>query len=98
MLLTDSFRLFLRSLSIGGRLAYVETEYFGGAGGQGALVCRDGVETMPPLWRESGVINLALKEIGVRRGILADRFANIGLDHIRGNDDLLDLIATQKTK
>ena len=42
MLLTNGFRVQLRKLSLGGQLAYVETEYFGGNGGQGALVCRDG--------------------------------------------------------
>jgi len=98
VLLTDSFRLFLRSLSKGGQLAYIETEYFGGVGGQGSLVCRDGVEVIPPTWQESNAINRALKEIGVRRGLMADRFASIGLGDIRGNDELLDMIAAQKNE
>lgn len=97
VLLTDSFRLFLRSLSKGGQLAYIETEYFGGVGGQGAFVCRDGIEVIPPMW-ESNAINRALKEIGVRRRLLADRFATIGLGDIRGNDELLDMIAAQKNE
>jgi len=48
MLLTNGFRTQLQDLSRGGQLAYVETEYFGGSGGQGALVCHDGEEIMPP--------------------------------------------------
>lgn len=97
VLLTDSFRLFLRSLSKGGQLAYIETDYFGGVGGQGAFVCRDGIEVIAPTW-ESNAINRALKEIGVRRGLLTDRFASIGLGDIRGNDELLEMIASQKNE
>ena len=96
--LTGAFRLFLRSLSDDGELAYLETDYFGGAGGQGALVCRDGAEIMPPTWHSSGLIKRALKEIGVPRKLFSDRLDSIGLDEIHTNDDLLDLIAVQKAK
>ncbi len=96
--LTGTFRLFLRSLSIGGELAYLETDYFGGAGGQGTLICRNGVEVMPPKWQSSRLINRALKEIGVRRNLFTDRLASIGLSDIRGNDELLDMIAAQKNE
>lgn len=95
MLLTSGFRNQLRTLSCGGQLAYVETEYFGGAGGQGALVCRDGDEIMPPEWNESGTINDALKLIGLKRGLVADRFTAAGFAQVRSDDDVLDLIAAQ---
>ena len=95
MQLTHGFRSFLQTLSRGGQLAYVETEYFGGEGGQGALVCRDGQEIMPPTWNKSGPINNALKLIGLKRGILGDRFAAAGFAQIRSDDDILDLIAAQ---
>ena len=98
MFLTNGFRSELRNLSRGGSLAYVETEYFGGSGGQGALVCRDGDEIMPPEWHESGTINDALKLIGFKRGILADRFTAAGFADVRDDDDLLDLIARQSAK
>jgi hypothetical protein len=97
MLLTNGFRSFLAMLSRGGALAYVETEYFGGTGGQGALVCRDGEEVMPPTWHESGTINAALKLIGLSRGLLMDRFAAIGFARVRSNDDLLAQIEEQSS-
>jgi len=92
MLLTNGFRSLLAELSCGGELAYVETEYFGGTGGQGALVCRDGEEIMPPTWHTSGTINAALKVIGLSRGLHFDRFAAIGFTKVRSNEDLLALI------
>jgi hypothetical protein len=95
MLLTPGFRSQLRSLSRDGLLAYVETEYFGGVGGQGALVCRNGEEIMPPTWDDSGIINAALRLLDVPRGLLTDRFAAVGFAQVRSNDDILDLIAKQ---
>ncbi len=97
-LLTNGFRTLLRSLSRGGLLAYVETEYFGGSGGQGALVCRDGDEIMPPEWHDSGTINDALKLIGLQGGVFADRFTAAGFADVRDDDDILDLIARQSAK
>ncbi len=96
MLMTNGFRLFLQRLSIGGQLAYVETEYFGGEGGQGAVVCRNGSEVMPPTWRESDTINDALKLIGMKRGMFADEFLAAGLGLVRNNDQILDQIANAK--
>jgi hypothetical protein len=95
MLLTDRFRDLLCTLSQGGQLAYVETEYFGGFGGQGALVCRDGVEIMPPTWREYGTINDALNRIGLKRDAFADEFVAAGFDLVRDNDDIIELIQSQ---
>jgi len=95
MLLTDGFRRMLQSLSDGGQLAYVETEYFGGAGGQGALVYRDKEQILMPMFSESGMINKALRLIGIRRGLLADEFTVVGFAEVRNNDGLLSLIAAQ---
>jgi hypothetical protein len=94
-LLTAAFQRQLCLMSLKGILAYVETEYFGGWGGQGALVYKNGEEVMSPEWAESGTINGALKLIGVPRSLLADRFSAISLDKVRSNDDLLDLITGQ---
>jgi hypothetical protein len=98
MLLTDGFRKLLQALSRNGQLAYIETDYFGGVGGQGALVCRNGDELMPPTWDKGGTINHALGLIGMPRGLLADRFTAAGFDRLRDNDDILDLIAAQAAK
>ncbi|MBF2001699.1 MAG: hypothetical protein IGS38_13350 [Synechococcales cyanobacterium M58_A2018_015] len=92
MLLTPAFEQYLGELSIGGRLAYLETEYWGGTGGQGAVACKNGNLLMKPQWGASGTINRALELIGVPRPQVGDRFSAIGLEVIRSNDDLLDLI------
>ena len=90
MLLTDPFQDFLRELSRYGRVAYIETEYFGGAGGQGAAVYSDRQVIMEPEWGESGPINRALEIMSVKRSLLGDRFTALGLDAYRSNDDLID--------
>lgn len=114
MRLTDSFHDLLRELSRLGPLAYIETEYFGGVGGQGAAVYSGGEVIMEPEWQESrsinralgrigvrrhrvtiGVImprpiNRALRRLGVRRRPVRDRFATLGLEAYRSNDDLRD--------
>jgi hypothetical protein len=87
-LLTDSFCEFLRELSRFGALAYLETEYFGGVGGQGAVVYCSREILMEPTWQKSGIINKALRKIGVRRSLFGDRFSAIGLRQYRSNDAL----------
>jgi len=101
ILLTDAFQDLLRELSRFGPLAYIETDYFGGVGGQGAAVYSDGRVMMEPEWSKSGPINRALsgpinralKMIGVRRGLFEDRFSALGLGEYRDNDDLIDAAA-----
>ena len=72
----------------GGGLAYIETEYFGGAGGQSATAFVDGREVMAPQTARGGAgpINQALRRIGVQRGE-ADEFDTIGLGERRSMDD-----------
>lgn len=98
ILLTNGFHEQLRILSCQSQLAYVETDYFGGVGGQGALVMRDGKEIMPPTWRTSGAINDALALIGVRRKLMRDEFDTVGLGDIRSNDDLVEMIDDQRNR
>ena len=89
MLLTGPFREFLRELSRLGAIAYIETEYHGGAGGQGAAVYANGEIVMEPQWSASGEINRALKLLGVRRRLLGDQFSALGLGKFRCNEDLI---------
>lgn len=96
MLLTPAFEDYLRRLSGGGILAYVETDYFGGNGGQGALVFADGSSLMAPEWDSSGTINRALELIGMPRPSIGDRFAAIGMEKVRDNEGFLRLIEQQK--
>ncbi|MFO0821506.1 MAG: hypothetical protein U1A77_26415 [Pirellulales bacterium] len=93
MLLTGGFLSLLQELSHDGQLAYIETEYFGGKGGQGALVFRDGIEMMPPTWREADTINDALRLIEISRSSFADEFMAGGLGLVRSNDDIIEQIA-----
>ena len=95
MLLTDAFQDFLRDLSRFGRVAYIETEYFGGVGGQGAAVYSGRQVIMEPEWGESGSINRALKLIGVSRRLLGDRFSALGLEAYRSNDDIVEAAANR---
>lgn|SRR5262245_28953220 len=78
----------LRSASNFAPFAYVETEYFGGMGGQGAAVFRDGAIALGPLSAERDAINeaLALLGVSVSPGSF-DAFETIGLDRHRCNGD-----------
>lgn len=96
MLLTEAFHRLLRDLSRFGPLAYIETDYFGGVGEQGAVVYSGGEVLMEPLWHDSGPVNQALKLIGVKRRLLGDEFSAIGLDMFRSNDDLIDAVAMKR--
>ena len=73
----------------GGGLAYVETEYFGGSGGQSATAFVDGREAMAPQRARGGggAINQALRAIGVKRSVADDEFDTIGLGERRSMDD-----------
>jgi hypothetical protein len=77
----------LRSLSEGAEFAYVETEYFGGTGAQGAVVFRDGNCVFGPEEREAGPINKALAMLGVDGTGSHDEFEAAGLHLHRTNDD-----------
>ena len=72
----------------GGDLAYVETEYFGGTGGQSAMAFANGREVMPlEQSRGVGAINAALRRIGVLREAGKDEFDTIGLGDRRSMED-----------
>jgi hypothetical protein len=68
----------------GGGLAYVETEYFGGTGGQSAMAFVDGEPKMKPSRAQwAGPINQALRRIGVTPEAEKDAFDTIGLGERR---------------
>ncbi len=72
----------------GGALAYVETEYFGGTGGQSAMSFVDGRVNMEPEGaRGAGPINAALRDIGVIADAEMDAFDTIGLGERRSMTD-----------
>ena len=69
-------------LSAFGPVAYVETDYHGGTGGQASIVWHKGVVVLPPRLSEIGPINDALVILGVTRQGDFDEFEAVGL-HLR---------------
>jgi hypothetical protein len=74
--------------SRGGRLAYVEAEYFGGTGAQAAIGFDGGTVTLAAKRSEDvGPINSALHFLGVARASTQDEFETVGLAHHRRLED-----------
>jgi|HubBroStandDraft_5_1064220.scaffolds.fasta_scaffold66337_2 hypothetical protein len=87
--LSGLLALVLERASIHGPIAYIETDYFGGAGTQAAAVWRDGRVLMSPAKARRGPINRALRHLGVRFTWPRDAFQAVGLHRYRTNDDWL---------
>ena len=82
--LTAEFVEVLCALSRAGSVLYFETEYFGGAGSQGAAVFRDGSIAFGPESADIGPINKALAFLGVCVAPPArDQFETVGLHRHR---------------
>jgi hypothetical protein len=92
--LTERLIEFLRQASQGGDLAYVETEYHGGTGGQGAVLFHAGEVSFGPRWCENeiGPMNDALARMGITKNPTKfDAFQTIGLDAYRSNEAFREL-------
>lgn len=81
---------FLTQLSTHGRLAYVETEYFGGTGSQAAAAFSGGTVIPPSPLSGSGAINTALRGIGIVATKRQDEFDYIGLSRHRHTSDWIE--------
>ncbi|QGZ95049.1 hypothetical protein [Terricaulis silvestris] len=66
--------------------AYIETEYHGGAGAQGAVLFRNGAVSWGPVQGDIGPINNVLKLVGVSKGEKHDEFEAVGLVDFRSNE------------
>ncbi|MBK3572930.1 hypothetical protein JHN63_03630 [Streptomyces sp. MBT65] len=87
--LPTGFELKLAEWSAVGPVAYVEAEYFGGAGEQRAVVWADGALAWGPSdQRALGIspISQALRRLGATSGPDQDEFTAVGLDRHRHND------------
>ncbi len=91
--LTETLACELEALSREAPLVFVETEYFGGPGGQAAIVFRDGRRAFAasthedsPLGDEEWPISTALRSLGVERGDALDEFEAIGLGRLRSTE------------
>lgn len=78
----------LAACSVHGPVAYVEAEFFGGAGEQNAQVWDAGEVVLGPLHAEDGSpVSQALRRLGVEKGRHQDEFDAVGLDRHRHTDD-----------
>lgn len=82
--LTAAADQFLRQSSLHTRLAYVETDYFGGAGTQAGVLYQNG---QAAFHGGEGAVNRLLRELGVRRGFRRDEFDSLGLESYRRMED-----------
>ena len=80
-----------RECSVHGPIAYVETDYFGGVGVQGAAAWANGEMRFPPTTGEHSVINAALRMIGLTAAKGLDEFDTLGLGRTRRDDSFDDL-------
>lgn len=72
----------LKNYSLHTKLAYIETDYFGGVGTQGGVLYENGSEKIPPQ-TGNGTIDALLKELGVRRNPDKDEFDCLELGKYR---------------
>ncbi len=79
----------LRAISVSAPAAYVEADFFGGAGGQGAVVWARGEQALAPT-HSVEAINIALRLLNISRGSAHDEFAAVGLPRHRHTNDWLD--------
>jgi hypothetical protein len=87
--LSPSAVLWLQELSATGRVAYIETEYFGGEGAQVAAVWEGGTIIFGPRQADIGPINDALRLLGIVRTQTHDEFDVAGLGRHRHTEDWL---------
>jgi hypothetical protein len=91
--LSEQLQAELAAASDDGDILYFETEYFGGAGAQGAAVFSKGALFFGPRSAEQGPINEALRVLGVSAGSKRDEFEAVGLDRHRHTEDWLESAA-----
>jgi hypothetical protein len=75
-----------KRISASGFVAYVEAEFFGGDGGQGAIAWNAGYRVLEPI-NEQNAINRVLKLLGVDRKNAYDEFDAVGLGKHRDTND-----------
>lgn len=85
--LSDKLVEILSHYSLQAPIAYIATDYFGGTGSQAATVFANGNIILPPQWAEIGIINQALKLIGVISNKNIDEFDALNLGQYRYMDE-----------
>ncbi|MFD3416715.1 hypothetical protein [Streptomyces decoyicus] len=101
--LPGGFGRLLAQWSTAGPVAYVEAEYFGGAGEQQAAVWSDGAVVLGPLHAPEGQpfpragspIAQALRRLGAVADAAGDEFSAVGLDRHRHTEDWIASLGSQ---
>lgn len=89
--LSDALKATLIELSSRGAVAFIETEYFGGQGAQGATVYEEAQCTFEPTSSEAGPISDAMRLLGVTlKPGQHDEFEAVGFCRHRNNDDWIE--------
>lgn len=76
--LSPALEHWARGLSRNSVVAYVEADYFGGAGAQSAVAWADGALVLGPLHAQ-GAINQVLRLLAVKSDLAGDEFDAVGL-------------------
>jgi hypothetical protein len=73
-------------------IAYIQTEYWGGTGTQGAMVWHSGEVVLEPVLVDGiGAINTALQKLGVKAVDTKDEFDTLGLGKFRNTSQWIKL-------
>ena len=96
--LSQSILNYALAASSGGRIAYVEAEYFSGEGYQAAVVWQDEKEIMGPFLAyklpiRDKPINRVLRLLGVQINDAMDEFDTLGLGACRRTDDWISQLS-----
>jgi hypothetical protein len=92
--LTTTDLIAIARMTAGTEAAYVETDYFGSAGTQSAVLWRDGAVAMQPVTLDASIkrpaqfwpINAALRALGVVARAPEDEFTAFGLMRYRSHE------------
>lgn len=76
-----------RRISLGGAIAYLEADIFGGTGTQAAVAWSGGEVSLGPMLTDYGAFNQALRHLGAERGDAFDEFESLGLGRHRRTED-----------
>ncbi len=73
-------------------IAYVEAEYFGGTGGQSAIMLNNGEVVIDVRFEDNGygAINAVLKEFGINKESDLDEWDTVGMLRHRSTEDWLE--------
>lgn len=90
-MLTETLIAWAKHISRLTPIAYIEAEYFGGVGGQSAIVWDKAETKFGPVSAEIGPINQALRFLGAEALSANDEFEAVGLNRGRDSEDWIEI-------